>query len=69
MAATVTNVKPADQEILNILRDHANPVSPDEVTRRAKDHGHAESDIFSAIWYLIDRGKVKLTIDLKLQVA
>jgi hypothetical protein len=69
MATTLPSVNPADQEILNILREQDAPVSPNEVTKKAKDSGLAESEIFSAIWYLIDRGKVKLTLELKLEAV
>jgi hypothetical protein len=58
-----------EQAILEVLRETASPMSPYALVDALKKLGWEEGIIRAAMWYLIDREEIDLTIDRQLRSA
>ena len=63
---TGTDMERAELNILHILSTRDAPLAPAELIAELEGAGFLNSDIRAAIWYLLDRHHLRLTIDLRL---
>ena len=61
-----SSVDRAEIDILHLLRTRTEPLAPADLISELERAGFLNADIRAAIWYLLDRHRVKLTLDLRL---
>lgn len=69
MAPTQDDLKRAENQILVLLQDAETAYSPAQLLKQLRDHGISEYSARVAIWYLIDRNRIELTLNRMLQSA
>jgi hypothetical protein len=69
MAPTQDDLKRAADEILVLLHDSEISYPPTQLLRRLEDRGISEYSARVAIWYLIDRNLIELTLNRMLRSA
>ncbi|MGI8406675.1 MAG: hypothetical protein ACR2OE_18255 [Thermomicrobiales bacterium] len=61
-----SDMERAELNILHILSTKDAPLAPADLIAELEGDGFLNADIRAAIWYLLDRHHVNLTIDLRL---
>jgi len=56
----------AEQSVLAALHATASPIAPAQLIRELESAGFRNPEIRSAIWHLLDRHRIRLTLDLRL---
>ncbi|HWV35110.1 MAG TPA: hypothetical protein VNZ55_05720 [Thermomicrobiales bacterium] len=69
LAERQSEVDRAESNILQVLGQKNAPFPPAELITELERGGFRNADIRAAIWYLLDRHKLDLTLDLKLVLA
>lgn len=69
MIAGGDEVKRVEQAVLEALKSSRQPESPREVITNLVKEGLQDSAIREAIWRLIDRKQIQLTLDRKLELS
>lgn len=69
MAPTQDDLKRAADEILVLLQDSEISYPPTQLLKRLDDRGISEYSARVAIWYLIDRNLIELTLNRMLRSA
>lgn len=63
MIVTDSHLRDVEEQILSIVRKAGGPYPSAKVIRQLSDEGVATSDVKIAMWYLIDRNAVDLSMD------
>lgn len=63
MVSTDNHLRDVEEMILAIVRDAKVPYPSAEVIRQLSDEGVATSDVKVAMWFLIDRHAIDLSMD------
>jgi hypothetical protein len=61
-----TRIDRAEAAVLSVVNALDTPASARVVTQEVQKQGYDKSSIVSAIWFLLDRDAIHLTLDLKL---
>lgn len=68
MVASADELRTAETGILSVLEASPSPFSPAELVSRLKAEGISEYATRVALWYLIDRNLIELTLDRLLRL-
>ncbi len=69
MPTRAEELNQVEQAILGVLRESPAPMSPYELVDALKRLGWEEGIVRAAMWYLIDREEIDLTVDRQLRSA